>query len=998
MRILFRHLSGSRVGQEEAFDQDKVTIGRDQSNDLVFDMNADILCSGFHAEIRRSGVRLLVKDDGSRNGTFVNGERVTEAFIESGARIAFGHEGPEVEVFLLPAGVEPPPAPPDREMRVGPTVPHEAADGNPPSQPARGTLPRSSPTSDASPEDMPPLRILHLAGSGQGRTECLNGPEVSVGRNADCRLKFDEDLDLSVSGSHGRFYWEDGEWLYEDLGSQNGTFVNGQPQTRCAIADGDTIHFGLKGPRIRVSLPGGPGLAAVAQSGSLRVPGLTSIMQTNLMAGQEVPAHVREEEQARIPAQPIEEILRNGEVSIGRAEDQALCLPHPSVSREHALIRRTPEGFRIEDRDSTNGVYVNGERLAGPRLLQPGDRVHIGIYAMTFRDGLLAPTDEKGNIQVAADGVGLELWTRNEEGDRGERRMVLSDISLVIRPREFVAILGPSGAGKSLLMALLSGGRRPTCGRINYNTDNLFDNLDFYRRSIGYVPQQDIVHTELTVTSALTYAVRLRLPDDTTSADARELVHQTISRISLQEYAHKRISTLSGGQLKRVCLGVELIANPRLLFLDEVTSSQDAGTDFKLMELFCGLAAQGHTVICTTHNVEFVDQCKHVVLLDRGRMVFFGPPGDMKKHFGVSRVSQVYGKLTGDPGGRPDGLEESARAEDWEEKYRRGEWFERLVLNRAPARDDEADAPKKGRHRAAAVLRGLPVRAVRWALTFLRQFLTLTKRYVEVMCCDTRNSLLLIGQAPVIALIVGGVMGRGPVGADASLAEIVMHRCKLSFFLVLAAVWFGCSNAAREIVKERAIFIRERRVNMSVLAYVFSKAFPLALMCEVQCLMLLAIARLMTGMEGWFDRQFLALWVTAVASMLMGMLISAYATSEDRAITLVPLVLIPQVALSGAIVQLRGPWLLVARFLAPMYWAYDAMKITLANVMLPAGGWLIPMMHVARPGMRCDATGAPAVLDRIGDLRLDLLVLALFGLAFFILTALRLKSADFEST
>ena len=940
MRIVCHHLTGGRRGQREVFGQNVVTVGRDPSNDLCFDMNTDLRCSGFHAEIRRIGRRLWVKDNRSRNGTFVNGQRVNEGFIESGDTLTFGYEGPQVRV----------------EMDLSEAEEAESA--------------------PAPPGDAPRLPLSHVRGSRQGASQTLAGRELIVGRGPGCHLRFDENIDRSVSGRHGRFTWNGDHWGYEDLGSQNGSFLNGRRIERADLKTGDEIGFGQRGPRVRIGAP--------------QALDVTSVLETDPLAG-ETPPPPKLEEQAKIPVLTLEELLQDGVVTIGRADDQAIVLPHPSISRRHARIRVTEDGYLIEDAESTNGVFVDSERIAAPTLLRSDARIHIGVFGLTYRDGRLVPANVEGNIQVTATDATLEIPVVNEETGEPEPRPLLEDISLVVRPGEFVAILGPSGAGKSLLMSILSGRRAATSGSVVYNQDNLLEHLDFYRRSIGYVPQQDIVHTQLTVASALTYAVKLRLPQDTSRADVRRFVEQTMVQVGLEACAHRQIGALSGGQLKRVSLGVELVANPRLLFLDEVTSSQDAGTDLDLMTLFRRLADTGRTVICTTHNVEYVDLCDLVCVLHRGRMVFFAPPQEMEQHFSVNRLSEVYSKLKAEEEGATR-READQSAGRWVDRYRGKSWFHKYVEARRP---EAVEATRQTRVPTLEHVRTAPLRACRWIGTLLRHFRTLSARYVNVLFNDGANTLWLIFQAILIAVLVGAVMGRGPSGEGASAPAVVLHQCKLTFFLVLATVWFGCSNAAREVVKERSVFLRERAVSVSVLAYLFSKAVPLAAVCAAQCAAMLYVVRGMTGLMGSWPEQFLVLFATSITAMLMGLAISSFASTEDRASFIVPVALIPQVVLSGAIVPLAGVGLVVARCCVIAYWAYDAMKVTVADAPLAVGEASVPMAHVALPGSLEKVP--PAVFGPVGDLRIDLLVLGLFSLAFLVISVLRLKSEDLEA-
>ena len=261
-----------------------------------------------------------------------------------------------------------------------------------------------------------------------------------------------------------------------------------------------------------------------------------------------------------------------------------------------------------------------------------------------------------------------------------QTRRLLDDISLVIEPGEFVVIFGTSGSGKSTLLDTLNGRRPATGGQVLYNGTDLYASFDAFRASIGYVPQQDIVHRKISVRHALEYTAHLRLPPDTSEEEINAYIGKVLDKVELAEKAELPIDTpapLSGGQLKRVSLAVELVANPNILFLDEVTSGLDAGTDKRMMRLFANLAADQKTVICVTHTLENIDVCHQVVLLHKGKLVYFGPPKEAAGHFGVQRLSDVYELL------------ESSPANLWEENYRQSVFYQTYILDRLSSHDPQ---------------------------------------------------------------------------------------------------------------------------------------------------------------------------------------------------------------------------------------------------------------------------------------------------------------------
>jgi ABC-type multidrug transport system ATPase subunit len=502
---------------------------------------------------------------------------------------------------------------------------------------------------------------------------------------------------------------------------------------------------------------------------------------------------------------------------------------------------------------------------------------------------------------------------------------LLAGIDLAIEPGEFVGIFGTSGSGKSTLMDALNGRRPASEGAVLYNGTDLRASFALFKSTIGYVPQQDIVHRKITVRRALAYTARLRLPEDTSDAEIDGYIARVLARVGLAEKADQPIDTpvpLSGGQLKRVSLAVELVSNPAVLFLDEATSGLDAGTDKRMMRLFADLAADRKTVICVTHTLENVDTCNLVVVLFAGRLVYFGPPPGALDHFGLRRLSDVYETL------------ETAPAEQWAERYAASPFHRDYVARRLADRAPKAEAAAT----RATVVAAPVARSSSW-----RQLGILARRYVDLILCDRRNLAILLAQAPIIGLVIGLVFDTGTTAAARATAE-----SQIMFMLVISAIWFGCLNAAREIVKELPVYARERSVNLRIGPYVASKVLPLAVLCAVQCVVLLAVVAALVPVPGSFVARAAALFVTGMASTAMGLTVSAFVNTTDKAVALVPILLIPQVVLSNAVVPLGDASRTIAKGTAIAFWGFDCLKATLEAGVREArdraGNVLVPVL------------------------------------------------------
>lgn len=647
---------------------------------------------------------------------------------------------------------------------------------------------------------------------------------------------------------------------------------------------------------------------------------------------------------------PAQQEPKTGVLTIGRLSECELAIPSPLVSREHARLICDEAGVVIEDLHSTNGTFVNGRILVGRAKLQPGDQIAIATFTFVFTGEALEPVDTEGHVRVEVRDLCKEVPDRSG----GKAKRILDQINLVIEPGEFVAIFGTSGSGKSTLLDALNGRRPATHGRVLYNGTDLYTAFDRFRSAIGYVPQQDIVHRKISVERALEYTARLRLPPDTTSEEIKTHIARVLDKVGLTEKAALPIDTpapLSGGQLKRVSLAVELVANPNILFLDEVTSGLDAGTDKRMMRLFADLAADQKTVICVTHSLENIDACHLVALLHRGKLAYFGPPREAPGYFGIQRLSDVYDLLETSPG------------DYWAERFPSSPFHKTYI----------ADRQTESRHCAADNLETRPPRTVRRVLFNWSQTGILMRRYLDLIISDRRNLGILLLQAPLIATVVGLVFDtEGPLPVRAAAESQVV------FILVLSAIWFGCLNSARELVKELPIYLRERSVNLRIGPYLASKILPQASLCALQCLMLLTIVSTLVSLPGDFLKRLLALFAASMAATGMGLAVSAFVDSNDKAIATVPILLIPQVVLSNAVVRLGDAGLIAAKTTMISFWAFDALKATLSGETLSAK----------------DLASGQLVVPVTGSYGWDLAMIAVIGCVFLAAALVGLKLKD----
>lgn len=554
-----------------------------------------------------------------------------------------------------------------------------------------------------------------------------------------------------------------------------------------------------------------------------------------------------------------------------------LVLSSDLVTPKHATIEPWPDGFAIHDGKSRTGTFVNGRGVIWSPL-RPGDLVQIGPYLFHYQKTHLLWLKQSAALTLA--GVNI----RHAIG----AQLLLDDVSLVARPGEFIGLLGPSGAGKTTLLNILSGNVPLARGQVLINGESLVDFPDRWRAQIGYVPQEDIVHLELTPRQAFRFAAKLRLPADASAEERSSHVEKTLDLLQLFERADLPIAKLSGGQRKRVSVGVELLGRPRLLFLDEPTSGLDPSTEAKLMATLRELAHQGRTVLCTTHIMENVDLFDRIaVLAPGGKLAYFGPPDEAQPFFEVDRFSRIY-----------DRLDEKPPAQ-WQADFLTSPQAWRLRQDVAAERQarpfHQQEQPEPARR-----------------ISSLTQWGLLSYRFLRTLLADPKTRLLLVAQ-PVI---IGGL-----------ISLVFSDVRSLTFLLVIATVWFGCGLAAQQIVKERAILRRERRVALEWLPYLLSKFILLSLLTFVQALAMWAMVGNLRSLPGEIAWQLASLGLAAMNGVAFGLVISRFAATADSAAASVPLTLIPQIVLAGFLLPLpdMNPATKALANATPARWSYQLM-------------------------------------------------------------------------
>lgn len=562
-------------------------------------------------------------------------------------------------------------------------------------------------------------------------------------------------------------------------------------------------------------------------------------------------------------------------INIGRDRGNDIVLKHPLVSRNHARIFKKENTFYLEDLKSTNGTFIDGRSVNSLTQLREGDEIFIGNTKLIFYKHKISYHVITKGLSLEAIEIGKTIKETKGVFRNKEYKKLLDNINISIKPGELVAIIGGSGAGKSTFIDALSGLRKATEGVVLVNNDDFYVNYSAYKSITGYVPQQDIVYESLTVEKMLGYSARLRMPRDTSKNEIDERVTEVIKEVELEGKEHVFIKNLSGGQKKRVSIAVELLADPQLFFLDEPTSGLDPGMERSLMELLRKLANMGKTIILITHAMANLHLCDKIVFLGNGgRLCFFGSPAGALDFFKVSDFVEIYNLI-------------SNESEVYCEKFTTSNYY---IYSKPLCKKTnlKGQVPKvKGQSS--------------W-----KQFCILSKRYLKLTISDTQRFLILLGQAPVVALLLGFVIKKNAF-------SIYENTCQVLFTLACSGVWIGLINSIQEVCKERIILKRERAVNIKLLPYIGSKLLVLGGICVIQSVSIIFIFnQFISFPEGYHLignlklELIITMFLTLFSATVMGLAVSALVTNNDRAMSVAPFFLIPQIIFSGFIFKLSG--------------------------------------------------------------------------------------------
>jgi ABC-type multidrug transport system ATPase subunit len=750
------------------------------------------------------------------------------------------------------------------------------------------------------------------------------GPSYRIGRDPESDIVV---VDPRVSWFHAVLRREPDGWLLEDSGSTNGIFLGPQRVQQVPITGDCLIRLGhpQDGPAVSCSLgvtpSAGHGTAIADFPDPPPVPPVepppvqppraqpppepaarsqSPVPQPRSPLPQ-APGRAVSSMGSMIPSRPPSAVMsvRSTVLRIGRAADNDVVVADLSVSRYHAELRRSLRGsYEIVDLGSHNGTYLNGQRITASPVTEI-DIVGVGPATFQLVGDELQEFIDTGDISLSARDLTVTL---------SSGRVLLDHVSFPLGERCLLGVIGPSGAGKSTLLGALTGMSPANSGGVLYDNRDLYTHYAELRHRIGLVPQDNILHTQLTAVRALGFAAELRFPSDTSKSERQRRIAEVLEELALTRHAKTRVSAMSGGQQKRVNVALELLTKPSLLYLDEPTSGLDPGLDKSVMEQMAELAHDGRTIIVVTHSVANLNLCDRLlVLVPGGKIAYFGPPEEGLRHFGKPGWAEVFQAFEAEPD------------RDWAGDYRRSAYYQRYI-----AAEMDAPAPVAGPPQAAVESPNSRNR--------LGQLSTLCRRYLAVIASD-RAYLAVLGIMPIIlgalAFLIPSPQGfAGHANEDAISVLLV---------LVIGACFIGAANSVRELVKERAIYTRERAAGLSAGAYLVSKLLILAVISAVQSLILVGIGILRRKLPATGSllhhlplvELLIAMAVLSIVSMTLGLLISAMVNSSDKTMPLLVVGVMFQVILTGGIFPVAGKvGLEQISWVAPSRWGFAAVAST----------------------------------------------------------------------
>jgi len=613
---------------------------------------------------------------------------------------------------------------------------------------------------------------------------------------------------------------------------------------------------------------------------------------------------------------------------------------------------------------STHGVTLDGKSVTGEAVWEPGATLHLGPQALWIEDGKnLVVTTRRGSPNLEAVGLTVRV--------AGREKPILDRVSFSFKPGEFVCILGPSGAGKSTLVKCMQGLQSTSGGSLLFGGNPFLSNPTIINGLIGYAPQQMSLHETLTVRQVVWFAAKLRLPTDTSPEEIETHVDSALRSMGVDRLGGQTISSLSGGERKRVELASELVVNPSILVVDEATSSLDPASEARVMEVLAETARRGKLVLCVTHHLDNISKADTLLVLSDGKVVYLGPPGGACAHFGVENLSDAFVRLEDEGADKWAATENGATPDDGSTGASAHKTGGAAIQRRsvgARLRECIRQAGILTRRECASVLSdrrflflaalmpaifALIVMAGHWISDFSNPILltrNLNEEEKEAFLAfwpvihgaaqgtiDEDDNLSIKAQLAYLfsvkpamrknlasddlnRIVTGAIDGTETVFPDRFIKN---HITTLKYLSVqmMGLSFMGMLLGLTLMVRDGDIFPREKSAGLLPLAYLLSKVAILLLATGFQTIVFDGILEALFEVRQWTNRldpvpadyriafppMLLVHWVTTLGCGCLGVLLGSITRKPDRSIILLGAMMLPQLILGSALGLAAAP-------------------------------------------------------------------------------------------
>lgn len=565
-------------------------------------------------------------------------------------------------------------------------------------------------------------------------------------------------------------------------------------------------------------------------------------------------------------------------------------------------------------------ILVHGVPVRHSASLADGDKIHVDagqVLHCNFSERII---EEEKNLVRTLEA--RDVVCRFPSGTTA-----MDGVSFTVERGQMVCVMGASGCGKSTLLQTLSGQFPPAQGSVLFNGLSLYANQESLRKYVTYIPQYDAFDEQLTIEENLDFAAAIRAPH-LGRRERHRRIDAKLAELGLNERRASVVGsasrkTLSGGERKRLNIGLDMVGSADIYLFDEPTSGLSSKDSEHIMEIIRDMS-HNKIVLVTIHQpTSRIFQMFHkAIVLDRGgKLVFFGTPQETLDYFaqaehsqstpyarggcencGTTRPEFIFDVLESplrDLGGDII-LEENNRGQlvparryspdYWRDKYEAHRLMEEVRQPAAPREAPPATPPSDPRRKE----RLRPVE--QW-----RQFTILLRRAFLSKLRNRANLLTTILEAPLLAVLTGMVL-RYSESAVYDFAS-AFHIPTYLFLSLVVAMFLGLTNSVDDIIHDRPVLMRERNLNVNLGFYVLAKVLTLGFFAIIQCALFAWIGNALLSLRGGFLVVFIAMFLTAANGAAIGLVISSLVSQSKTGILIIPVVLIPQIILSGALIK-----------------------------------------------------------------------------------------------